>query len=275
MFNNRIHKIYPKIFPQPWASGWGEDEFGLWMSFTYKGVQQAFRWCEPGVFLMGSPDNEPERVSSETQHEVELGEGFWIADTTVTQALWEVVMEGNPSSFNGKNNPVDSVSWEDAQMFINKINTLEPELKLCLPSEVQWEYACRAETTTSFYFGDQIDFSEVNFDARGVHVIGNDRKYRRKTVAVKLLPPNNWGLYAMHGNVWEWCQDWYVEYPNSSNMELKSNGSLTSGIDKGRVLRGGSWLDGTKGCRSACRYYGFPSFRNNSLGFRLSLNHHS
>lgn len=105
MINIRKHTIFPEEFPEAWASDWGEDEFGLWMAFTYKGVRQAFRWCEPGMFLMGSPKNEPERETfglDETQHEVTLSKGFWIADTTVTQALWQVIMGDNPSRFKGE-----------------------------------------------------------------------------------------------------------------------------------------------------------------------------
>ncbi|MCB1986698.1 MAG: formylglycine-generating enzyme family protein, partial [Nitrosomonas sp.] len=144
MVKIRKHKILPEEFPESWASDWGEDEYGLWMAFTYKGVKQIFRWCEPGTFLMGSPDDEPERLDNELQHEVTLTKGFWIADTPVTQALWEVAMGDNPSIFNGKEQPVDNVSWEDAQIFITKMNRVKAELKLCLPTEAQWEYACRA-----------------------------------------------------------------------------------------------------------------------------------
>jgi len=102
------------VFPEAWASDWGEDEFGLWMAFTYKGVRQAFRWCEPGTFLMGSPTDEPERDNEELQHEVTLTKGFWIADTPVTQALWVAVMGEdyqNPSHFQGEERPVEKVSW--------------------------------------------------------------------------------------------------------------------------------------------------------------------
>ncbi|HBZ29550.1 MAG TPA: formylglycine-generating enzyme family protein, partial [Nitrosomonas nitrosa] len=153
MFNIRKHIVFPEEFPESWASDWGEDEFGLWMAFTYKGVRQAFRWCEPGTFLMGSPAYEPEKelsVLDETQHEVTLTKGFWIADTTVTQALWQVVMGENPSYFQGEEHPVEQVSWEDASNFIGRMNGLKPELKLCLPTEAQWEYACRVGTTTPF-----------------------------------------------------------------------------------------------------------------------------
>ena len=131
----RQHKTYPDEFPESWASGWGEDEFGLWMAFSYKGARQRFRWCEPGTFLMGSPEDEPERDDDETQHEITFSKGFWIADTTVTQALWEAVMGENPSQFKGEGHPVEQVSWEDAQVLIDKMNDMKPELKLQLPTE--------------------------------------------------------------------------------------------------------------------------------------------
>ena len=118
----RQHKTFPNEFPESWASDWGEDEFGLFMGFTYKGVRQMFRWCEPGTFQMGSPEDEAERYDDETQHEVKLTKGFWIAETTVTQALWEAAMGDNPSDFKSENRPVEQVSWEDAQRFIDKMN---------------------------------------------------------------------------------------------------------------------------------------------------------
>ena len=118
----RNHTVFPDTFPASWASGWGDDEYGLWMSFNYKGVSHLFRWCEPGTFLMGSPANEPERYDNETQHPVTLSRGFWIAETPVTQALWEVFMGDNPSRFKGAELPVENVSWDDAQRFISKLN---------------------------------------------------------------------------------------------------------------------------------------------------------
>ncbi len=134
MFVIRRHNRFPEAFPEAWASDWGEDEFGLWMAFTYKGVRQVFRWCEPGTFLMGSPEDEPERSSNELQHQVTLTKGFWIADTPVTQALWHVIMSNNPSHFLGEENPVENVSWDNAQAFISKMNDLKTALKLCLPT---------------------------------------------------------------------------------------------------------------------------------------------
>lgn len=268
MIHIRKHTIFPEEFPESWASDWGEDEFGLWMAFTYKGVRQVFRWCEPGTFLMGSPTDEPERYEDELQHEVTLTKGFWIADTTVTQALWQVVMGGNPSEFKDDERPVENVRWGDTQTFIAKMNGLNAELRLCLPTEAQWEYACRANSTTPFCWGEQIDSTLVNFDGNYPYNNGRKSEYREQTVAVKELPCNDWGLYQMHSNLWEWCQDWYGEYPPKAIINPQGPESGDS-----RVLRGGSWfLNGTY-CRSASRIHDDPSYRYGSTGFRLARGH--
>ncbi|MBX9637384.1 MAG: formylglycine-generating enzyme family protein [Nitrosomonas sp.] len=261
----RKHTIFPEEFPESWASDWGDDEFGLWMAFTYKGVRQAFRWCEPGTFLMGSLENEPERYDDELQHQVTLTKGFWIADTAVTQGLWQVIMGDNPSRFKGDENPVENVNWDDVQAFIAKMNGLKAELKLCLPTEAQWEYACRAGTTTPFSWGEQIDSSLVNFDGTEPYNNGRESEYRKQTVAVRALPCNDWGLYQMHGNVWEWCQDWYGDYPSEPVIDPQ-------GAESGapRVLRGGSWISVGRYCRSAHRDRYDPSLRLDLIGFRLA-----
>ena len=249
----RQHTVFPAAFPESWASDWGEDEYGLWMGFTYKGVRHDFRWIEPGTFTMGSADNEPERGGDEIQQEVTLTEGFWLAETTVTQALWKVVMGDDPSNFKGEQLPVEQVSWEDAQHFIAKMNRMKPELQMCLPTEAQWEYCCRAGTSTPFYFGGQINSELVNFSGNYPYNNGRKSEKRGKTVEVKSLPPNDWGLYEMHGNVWEWCQDWLG--------------------DSGCVLRGGSWFSDGRACRSAYRADHAPGFRYSYFGFRLALGH--
>ena len=235
----RTHKIYPNEFPESWASDWGEDEYGLWMAFTYKGVRQGFRWIEPDTFLMGSPENEPERYGDETQHRVTISQGFWIADSTVTQALWQAVMGEKPSNFKGDNLPVEQVSWDDVQAFIQKMNGLKAELKLCLPTEAQWEYVCRAGTITPFSFGEQIDSTIVNFDGSRPYNSGKKTEYREQTIAVKTLPASNWGLYEMHGNVLEWCEDWFGDYPTDQIVD-----PIGAETGTARVLRGGSWIDG-------------------------------
>ncbi len=265
MYHIRTHKVLPEEFPEAWASDWGEDEYGLWMAFTYKGVRQSFRWCEPGRFMMGSPEDELERDDDETQHEVTISKGFWIADTTVTQALWHAVMDDNPSDFKGEDRPVEQVSWVDTQTFIDKMNDMKPELKLCLPGEAQWEYACRADSVTPFCWGEQIDSELVNFNGTHPYNEGRQSEYREQTLDVKDLPCNDWGLYQMHGNVYEWCQDWFGNYPAGPAVDPK-------GVDSGdsRVLRGGSWFSYGRNCRSAFRHYYVPSDRRNRIGFRLA-----
>ena len=261
----RQHTIFPAAFPESWASDWGEDEYGLWMGFTYKGVRQDFRWIEPGTFTMGSPKNEPGRSDDETRHKVTLTEGFWLAETAVTQALWEVVMGDNSSSFKGATRPVEQVSWEDAQRFIAKMNGMKPELQMCLPTEAQWEYGCRAGTTTTFHFGGKNDLNLewVNYSGKW-----DEADWNGETQTVKSYAPNDWGLYEMHGNVWEWCQDWFGNY--SAQPVVDPQGSEAGSA---RVLRGGSWFGHGWICRSAFRSRNNPGLRYNSIGFRLALGH--
>ncbi len=288
----------PERFPERWASHWGEDPFGLWQGLTYKGVRQGFRWIPPTPipFLMGSPSTEHGRYDEETQHEVLLTRGFWLAETTCSQGLWAAVMGENPSQLKGERRPVETVSWDDAQRFIERLNTeiqtaervparfaaaigagppgrhstsqseQTPPLRLRLPTEAEWEYACRAGTTGPFSFGDDIDPGQANFD--GNYPYRGDRKglYREETVDVGPLPPNAWGLYEMHGNVWEWCRDGYGDYPSEPISD-------PTGPESGerRVLRGGSWINVTRSLRSAYRFRSDPGFRNRVTGFRLAL----
>ena len=255
---------YPENFPLSWASGWGEDEFGLWMAFSYKGHRQQFRWCEPGGFLMGSPPHEPERRDDETQSFVTFNEGFWIADTTVTIGLWDAVLGRNPSGLNIESRPVEKISWNDSQFFIKSINLMNPELKLCLPTESQWEYACRAGSTTPFCWGEKINSDLVNFRGEVPYDGGQVSEFRKETVDVKSFRRNNWGLWQMHGNVWELCEDLYFEGATEP---------LTDSVIIGdeRVLRGGSWDRHGKHCRSACRGKSAPDYRRSGVGFRLAL----
>ncbi len=262
----RTHKISPEEFPESWASDWGEDEFGLWMAFTYRNVRQAFRWCEPGTFMMGSPEDEPERYEDELQHKVTLSKGFWIADTPVTQALWKAVMGKNPSHSKGEYRPVENVSWNDAQAFIDKMNGMKPELKLCLPTEAQWEYACRAGSNTPFSWGEQIDSELVNFNGNVPYNNGQKSENRERTVEVKQFRCNDWGMYQMHGNVLEWCQDWFANY--SAEHVVDPEGSESEYDD--RVLRGGSLLLYGGYCRSAYRDHNDPAGRYDNFGFRLA-----
>ncbi|MDS4040297.1 MAG: formylglycine-generating enzyme family protein [Candidatus Competibacter sp.] len=253
----------PEHFPAPWASDWGEDPYGLWQSLTYRGVRQAFRWLPPGRFLMGSPENEHARYDDELQHEVILTRGFWLAETTCTQALWQAVMGMNSSSFEGDRRPVETVSWNEVQDFIEQLNGAVPELAARLPTEAEWEYACRAGTTTPFSFGEDITPEQVNYQGNYPYRGSMKGQYRGKTVEVASLPVNPWGLYEMHGNVWEWCQDWYAK-----DSVVDPTGPATG---EGRVLRGGSWINVGRRVRSAYRNHGEPGNRDALIGFRLAL----
>lgn len=249
-------QILPDIFPLPYAIEWGQDAFGIFMLLDLQGIQQGFRWIKPGTFLMGSKD-ELESGDDELQHEVTLSQGYWLADTACTQALWQAVMAENPSEFKGGVNlPVETVSWIDVQKFIEQLNDKHPGLKARLPTEAEWEYACRAGTTTPFAFGATISTDQVNYDRNFPYVGAKKGILRKKTVPVKSLPVNPWGLYEMHGNVWEWCSDWYGTHPDQAVTDPKGP---VSGVS--RVLRGGSWFDSARSTRSAGRYTGTPLMR--------------
>jgi len=263
--------LSPPIFPYPWASAWGEDRYGLWMTMTYKDIDHTFRWIEPGIFMMGSPENEKGRYDDEDLHQVTLTQGFWMADTTVTQAFYQAVMGENPSHFKeSEENPVEQISWDNAQIFIKTLNKLFPNLQAGLPTEAQWEYACRAGTTTPFSFGESITAEQVNCSSNYPYADDEEGWYYRETVVpVKSLPANDWGLYEMHGNVWEWCQDVYKEDLGSQPVQ----DPLESKVGDGRVVRGGSWIGRGGDVRSADRRRNAPDDRYNDLGFRLLLGH--
>ncbi len=248
-----------------WAQDHSFDQYGLWAAFEVSGVRQVMRWIRPGTFLMGSPKDEPDRSDDEFQHEVTLTSGFWLADTTCTQALWTVIRGKNPSKFTDDPElPVEQVSWDDCQEFLHTINQRHPALQLQLPTEAQWEYACRAGTVTPFSFGENMTPKQVNYNGNYPYHNGEKGIYREKTVPVKVLPCNQWGLYQMHGNVWEWCSDRYAAYPDKAVIDPQ--GSLSGGD---RVLRGGSWLIGARNVRSAYRYWVAPEFRFEDIGFRF------
>jgi uncharacterized protein (TIGR02996 family) len=221
------------------------------------GVEMVFSFLPPGTFLMGSPHNELGRDDDdETQHRVTLTKGYWLAIYPVTQAQWQAVMGNNPSMFKGDNLPVEMVSWDDCQDFVKKLGRKTGK-RFLLPKEAQWEYACRAGTTTPFHFGETISTDHANYD--GNHTYGQGKKgvYRQKTTLVGIFPANAWGLYDMHGNVWEWCEDWYEPYASED--------------DTVRVLRGGSWLNDPRLCRSACRVGEEPGHRLGYIGCRVLL----
>ncbi|MBF0604092.1 MAG: formylglycine-generating enzyme family protein [Nitrospirae bacterium] len=251
--------------PPPWAESWGWDTYGAWVVFTHEAIQQRLRWIPPGRFLMGSPKEEHDRFPDEgTQREVTIRQGFWLFDTVCTQALWQAVIGDNPSEFKSPDRPVENVDFEDVQTFIEKINQAHPGLELRLPSEAQWEYACRAGTTTPFSFGKNITPEQVNYDGNFPYRDGPKGEYRKQTVPVASLPPNPWGLYEMHGNVWEWCADaWHDTYAGTP-----TDGSVWDGPSADRVVRGGSWINNARIVRAAFRIRFGPAYRRVFLGFR-------
>ncbi|MGY6216135.1 formylglycine-generating enzyme family protein [Methylolobus aquaticus] len=258
---------FPAPFPAAWASAWGEDEYGLWMTLEYGGAEQTFRWIEPGTFLMGSPEDEPERSDDEVQHEVTLTRGYWLADTACTQAFWVAVMGKNPSQFQSDpENPVDTVSWDAAQTFIAQLNGVVDGLNARLPTEAEWEYACRAGTATPFWFGHTVTPEWVNYHGELPYPGALMGLHRKTTVPVKALPANDWGLYQMHGNVFEWCADIFGPYPSGPERDPIG---LSEGPD--RVLRGGSFFSGADAARSAYRLRAHVSYLLDGFGVRLAL----
>ena len=241
------------------------DEYGRYTDINIRGVIQRMRWIAPGEFMMGSPESEAEREDDEIRYKVTLSQGYWLADTACTQALWQAVMGENPSEFQSKDKPVETVSWEDVQRFIERLNAGVPGQAFRLPTEAEWEYACRAGSTGPFWFGDQITPEQVNYDGEYPYAGGKKGVYREESVAVKALPCNRWGLYQMHGNVWEWCQDWYGDYGSAAVVD-------PAGPDDGdqRVLRGGGWFGGGASARSARRLADDPDGRFYYDGFRLA-----
>ncbi|MCI5162463.1 MAG: formylglycine-generating enzyme family protein [Candidatus Electrothrix sp. AX5] len=258
-------KRWPESFPDRWASEWGEDEYGLWMAFHYKKIRHVMRWIEPGTFMMGSPEDESRRNDDETLHQVTLTEGFWLGATTVPQALWRAVTDKNPSRFKGDGRPVERISWEDTQTFMEQLNRAILGLDLVLPTEAQWEYACRAGTATSFYFGESITTDQVNFNGQYSLEATEKGIFREETVTVEALLCNQWGLYQMHGNIREWCCDWYGDYPKE--LAVDPAGSITG---SSRVSRGGSWFSNGRDCRSADRNRSGLGYSYSRIGFRLA-----
>ncbi|MCL2155262.1 MAG: formylglycine-generating enzyme family protein [Leptospirales bacterium] len=249
-----------------------------------------------GAFVMGSPDDEPNRgfENIEKQHGVTVS-SFSMSKYQITQELYETVMGYNPSYFNSTNHPVERVTWYDALEFCNKLSEkegLEQVYKITvitrnsnnnitnatidavnwkangyrLPTETEWEYACRAGTETDFNWrNNRINSTQANFKADtnlyNDSLIG---EFRAKTTAVGSFAPNAWGLYDMHGNVWEWCWDWHGNYPGDGETDYRG---LSDGVF--RVMRGGSWVVPGHFLRSAVRGYGDPSFRHYAIGFRI------
>ena len=202
-----------------------------------------------GSFLMGSPIDEPDRHKDETQHLVHITKPFLLSITTVTQEQWMRVMGDNPSYFKDNDNlPVEMVNWYDSVAFCQKLSKKE-RLNYCLPTESEWEYACRAGTTTPFNTGDAIILDMI---------VGTFR-------------PNTWGLYNMHGNILQWCSDLYAQYPEGEVTDPDTQDESVSDEFGSRVLRGNSWCFGPRYCRTASRSRDLPGSRLFNVGFRLAV----
>jgi formylglycine-generating enzyme required for sulfatase activity len=242
------------------VSGAAGFAFAAENAYTYtNSIGMEFVLIPSGSFTMGADKNYEKADDEETpQHRVSISKPFNLGKYEVTQAQWAAVMGNYPSAFKGRDNPVEQVSWDDAQAFIKRLNQQEGHSRYRLPTEAEWEYAARAGTTGAYSFGD-------DEDSLGLYAWYKDNS-STKTHPVGQKQPNSWGLYDMHGNVWEWVQDWYGKY--SANSVTDPRGP-SSGTD--RVQRGGGWFLDAWLCRSAVRVYGPPDFRNVLYGFRLVL----
>lgn len=261
----------------------------------------AFIWIPGGCFLMGSPASEPGRDPVEIQHPVALS-GFWLARWPVTQGEWLRVMAGNPSLFRGSDRlPVEGVTWYDAVAYCN-LRSLQEGRTPCytlegagvdplrwprgwkqvahdriacdwtadgyrLPTEAEWEYACRAGTTTATAFGPSLTSHQANFNGTESYEASGNGPDLRRTVPVGSYPPNAWGLYDMHGNISQWCWDWAGDYTREPQVDPRGPGGPASR----RVHRGGSWFNHGVDLRSAARFSDTPHFRLDMLpgGFRV------
>lgn len=281
LLTDRTAATLHRVTRPPWACAMGRDRFGLWAAFEVDGVEQRLRWIAPGRYFMGSPEDEPGRWDDEGPRHLEtVPQGFWLADTPCTQALWQAVMGKNPSRFQTPDRPVEQVSWDDCREFLGALNGRVEGLEARLPGEVEWEYACRAGTETATYAGpmeivgerdapvldaiawyggnsgedfdledgeDSSDWPEKQIE----HTRAGTRRVARKL-------PNPWGLYDMLGNVYEWCDGlWSPHY-----------GAQRGGTR--RVIRGGSWRSLARYVRAAVRDHLDPSDRWYALGFRLA-----
>ena len=231
-----------------------------------------------GRFLMGSPESEPERRANEgPQHEVTVP-AFFMGRYPVTQTQWRVVagypqanreLNPDPSDFKGDNHPVENVSWFEAVEFCDRLSQYTTR-DYHLPAEAEWEYACRAGTTTPFYFGQTITTELVNYDGNYTYANGSKGVRRGKTNDVDhFTAANAFGLHDMHGNVWEWCQDYW--HNNYQDAPADGSAWLSENDNDYRVVRGGSWGFNPEYCRSAFRSKGNPGFHGSFIGFRVVL----
>jgi formylglycine-generating enzyme required for sulfatase activity len=233
-----------------------------------------------GTTLVGTPPDEVNRYEDEgPQHPATITRPFYLGIFPVTQRQYLDVMGTNPSSFNpahggGLDHPVDTVSWEDAGEFCRRL-TARPEEQQSgrvyrLPTEAEWEHACRAGTLTPFWFGEAISARQANFDSTAPYGRPAEDLYRERTIVVGAFAPNPFGLYDVHGNVWEWCADWYSATYSQASAAVDPPGP-DQDMGQSKVMRGGSWFSTGRGCRSGHRGLSVPRERNHTNGFRVAM----
>ena len=222
-----------------------------------------FSRIEPGGFMMGSPPDEPDRVGGESRHYVTLTKPFLMGRTLVSQAHYRRVMKVNPSQFPYDELPVDSVTWDEAVAFCQRLSEMDGR-SYRLPTEAEWEYACRAGSDTPFWWGHTIHPGQANYDGRCAYNGGKLGKFRSRTSPVDRFAPNPWGLHDMHGNLWQWCSDWFGKYDTDKNTDPR--GALRG---THRVVRGGSWQHTPRRARAAARGQEEPATRSQTIGFRI------
>ncbi|MCE2754349.1 MAG: formylglycine-generating enzyme family protein, partial [Pirellula sp.] len=300
---------FDRLAKPTWAVDFGSDSYGLYATFEVKPVRQRMRWIPPGRFFMGSPAGKNYELGNEgPQHEVIITHGYWMFETPCTQGLWTALMGENPSYFLDPERPVEQVPWVDAVGFSKKLNERFAKdypsigkglidgwerLQFRLPTEAEWEYACRAGTTGDTYVGgldvksrDQTKAEVLDsiawYGGNSGHAYDLEKSVemtwlkdlqpeekRGGTRKVAQKSPNAWGLYDMHGNVWEWCQDRNGEYPAERVVDPSGPTEGTT-----RVIRGGSWSSPARSLRSAYRLRFVPGRRHSTLGFRLLSSAH-
>jgi formylglycine-generating enzyme required for sulfatase activity len=264
-----MNEALPSGFPPPWASAFGVDRLS---PFPFTKLELAvnltmrLRWVPPGRYFMGSPESEQGRGGDEgPPHRVKISQGFWLGEAPCTQEEWEAVMGETPSRFQDQSGrrPVEKVSWEDCARFCERLNRRHAGLGARLPREAEWEYACRAGTKSAYNDGSACTEPQGQDPAlMKLGWFGENSEGR--THAVKELEPNRWGLYDLHGNVWEWCSDWYGPYGSEEQVDPRGPAE-----GQFRVIRGGGWFFNAGYCRSARRSGYSPGYRSDDLGFRL------